>query len=85
MDSGTALEVNTSGLRYTIKSPFPYPAIVARFRELGGHAVTVGSDAHSAESANWGLGEGYGILEDAGFDQLTFRRGASTSRVLIPF
>ena len=27
----------------------PSPAIVARFRELGGRAVTVGSDAHRAE------------------------------------
>ena len=74
VDSGTALEVNTSGLRYTIKSPFPYPAIVARFRELGGEAVTVGSDAHRAEYANWGLAAGYGIVEEAGFDELTFRR-----------
>ena len=85
VESGTALEVNTSGLRYSIKAPFPHPAIVARFRELGGQAVTVGSDAHRAEHANWGLADGYGIVEDAGFDALTFRRGQSTSRVRIPF
>ena len=49
VESGTALEVNTSGLRYPIGETFPRPAIVARFRELGGRAVTVGSDAHRAE------------------------------------
>ncbi len=85
VDSGTALEVNTSGLRYTIKSPFPHPAIVARFRELGGRAVTVGSDAHRADHANWGLDAGYDSLAGAGFDALTFRRGGATERVQIPF
>ena len=29
VESGTALEVNTSGLRYSIARPFPHPAIVA--------------------------------------------------------
>jgi histidinol-phosphatase (PHP family) len=85
VESGTALEVNTSGLRYTIKEAFPHPAIVARFRELGGRAVTVGSDAHRAEHANWGLEEGYGIAAAAGFDALTFRRAQATSRVTVPF
>ena len=46
VESGTALEVNTSGLRYAIGVTFPHPAIVARFRELGGRALTIGSDAH---------------------------------------
>jgi histidinol-phosphatase (PHP family) len=85
VESGTALEVNTSGLRYTIKEAFPHPAIVARFRALGGRAVTVGSDAHRAEHANWGLEEGYGIAAAAGFDALTFRRAQATSRVTVPF
>lgn len=85
VESGTALEVNTSGLRYTIKEAFPHPAIVARFWELGGRAVTIGSDAHRAEHANWGLAEGYGIAAAAGFEVLTFRRAQSTSRVTVPF
>jgi histidinol-phosphatase (PHP family) len=85
VESGTALEVNTSGLRYTIQQAFPYPAIVGRFRELGGRAVTVGSDAHRAEHANWGLADGYDIAAAAGFEALTFRRAPSTSRVTLPF
>jgi len=85
VDSGTALEVNTSGLRYSIKAAFPHPAVVVLFRELGGMAVTVGSDAHRAEHANWGLADGYGIVEDAGFEAVTFRRAQATPRVRIPF
>jgi histidinol-phosphatase (PHP family) len=81
VESGTALEVNTSGLRYPIAQSFPHPAIVARFRELGGRAVTVGSDSHRLEQLSWGLADGYAIATDAGFTELTFRRGPGSARV----
>jgi len=84
VDSGTALEVNTSGLRYAIAEVFPPPGIVARFRELGGRAVTIGSDAHRAEQFAWGLQDGYAIAVDAGFDELTFRRAPGVARNTIP-
>ena len=84
VESGTALEVNTSGLRYTIREAFPHPAIVARFRELGGRAVTVGSDAHRADQFAWALADGYAIASEAGFTDLTFRRGPDAARVRIP-
>ena len=84
IESGTALEVNTSGLRYPIAAPFPHPAIVARFRALGGRALTVGSDAHRADQFAWGLGDGYAIAIDAGFDELTFRRAPGVSRETLP-
>jgi len=84
VESGTALEVNTSGLRYSTAVTFPHPAIVARFRELGGRAVTVGSDAHRAEQFAWGLEDGYAIAAAAGFDALTFRRGHGAARVAVP-
>ena len=84
VESGTALEVNTSGLRYATAVTFPHPAIVARFRELGGRAVTVGSDAHRADQFAWGLDDGYAIAAEAGFDALTFRRGHGAARVAVP-
>ena len=84
VESGTALEVNTSGLRYSIEQAFPHPAIVARFRELGGRAVTVGSDAHRLDQLSWGLADGYAIAAAAGFDELTFRRGADAPRIAVP-
>jgi histidinol-phosphatase (PHP family) len=83
VESGTALEVNTSGLRYTIEESFPHPAIVARFRELGGRAVTVGSDAHRLDQLGWGLADGYAIAAESGFTELTFRRGPSSARIAV--
>ena len=84
VDSGTALEVNTSGLRYAVGVTFPHPAIVARFHELGGRAITIGSDAHAASSFAWGLADGYGIAATAGFEALTFRRSPGNGRVQVP-
>lgn len=84
VESGTALEINTSGLRHSPNESYPSPAIVARFRQLGGRAVTVGSDAHRADNLAWGLDDGYGAAADAGFEALTFRRGDAPVTVRIP-
>ncbi len=84
VESGTALEVNTSGLRYSIQQTFPHPAIVARFRELGGRAVTIGSDAHGVDQLSWGLADGYAIAAGAGFSELTFRRRPGDPRIAVP-
>ena len=82
VDSGTALEVNASGLRQLPRETYPSPAIVARYRELGGRHVTIGSDAHRTEWFAYGLLKAYGAAVDAGFETLAFRRGGS--RVSIP-
>jgi histidinol-phosphatase (PHP family) len=81
VDTGTALEVNTSGLRQAADETYPSAAIVARYRELGGRAVTVGSDAHRAEAFAWGLADGYRIAASAGFSTLAFRRGGDRVEV----
>jgi histidinol-phosphatase (PHP family) len=67
IESGTGLEINTSGLRQAPRETYPSPAIVARFRELGGASVTVGSDAHRAGSFAYGLASGYRTATDAGY------------------
>lgn len=83
VSSGTALEVNTSGLRQAAGETYPSPAIVARFRALGGRAVTIGSDAHRAESFAWGLADGYTIAREAGFEAMRFRRGGAPVQVAL--
>ena len=75
VESGTALEVNMSGLRHPVGESYPSAAIVARFRELGGRRVTVGSDAHRGHHFGSGLADGYRYAAAAGFDALTFGRG----------
>ena len=75
LESGTALEVNTSGLRHGPAETYPSPAIVARFRELGGERLTIGSDAHRAKHFAWALGDGYDVARSAGFERLAVRDG----------
>ena len=82
IDGGTALEVNASGLRQLPRETYPSAAIVARYRELGGRHVTIGSDAHRTGWFAYGLAEAYRHAARAGFDALAFRRGAD--RVTIP-
>jgi histidinol-phosphatase (PHP family) len=76
VDTGTALEINTSGLRQPPNETYPSPAIVARYRELGGRRITIGSDAHRAGAFAWGLADGYAAASAAGFGDIAFRRGA---------
>lgn len=75
VESGTALEINTSGLRSPAGEAFPSPAVVARFHEMGGRAVTIGSDAHTTASFAWALADGYASAAKAGFESMAFRRG----------
>ena len=75
VESGTGLEVNTSGLRQAAGQTYPSAAVVARFRELGGQRLTAGSDAHRPSWFAHGLEAGYRIAAQAGFRDLAFRRG----------
>jgi histidinol-phosphatase (PHP family) len=84
VDTGTALEINTSGLRQAANETYPSPEIVARYRALGGRAVTVGSDAHRADAFAWGLLDGYRAAAAAGFEALTIRRGDAPVAVPMP-
>jgi histidinol-phosphatase (PHP family) len=84
IESGSALEVNTSGLRHSVHETYPPAPIVERFRELGGRRVTAGSDAHRSDWLAWGLDEGYRILANAEFAELTFRRGRDAIAVALP-
>jgi histidinol-phosphatase (PHP family) len=84
IDSGTALEVNASGLRQLPRETYPSPAIVARYRALGGRHVTIGTDAHRTEWFAFGLAEAYRHAASAGFEALTFRRGGERVAVAVP-
>ncbi len=75
VESGTGLEINTSGLRQGARETYPAAAVVARFRELGGRRITAGSDAHRPSWFAHGLETAYRMAAEAGFDELAFRRG----------
>jgi len=82
IESGTALEVNSSGLRQAADETYPGPGAVDRYRELGGTRIVAGSDAHRIDSFAFALADAYEVITHAGFEELTFRRGAE--RVAVP-
>lgn len=67
IDRGVGIEVNTSGLRDTLRDFIPQPAALKLYRDMGGEIVTAGSDAHSAAGAGQGIREAYALLESLGF------------------
>jgi histidinol-phosphatase (PHP family) len=84
VDSGTALEVNASGLRHATGETYPAPWAVARFRELGGRRVTTGSDSHLPESFAFGLEEACEIVAAAGFSRLSLERAVGRGDIVLP-
>lgn len=66
-----ALEVNASGLRQEIGKTLPDREVIARFRELGGEYVTVGSDAHNTEDLAKGIDQAIAVIKECGFTHYT--------------
>jgi histidinol-phosphatase (PHP family) len=82
--SGTALEVNASGLRHPENETYPAPWVVRRFRELGGQRVTTGSDAHLPQSFAFGIEQACEIVAAAGFDRLALQRAMDRGDLILP-
>lgn len=84
VETGTALEVNTSGLRQAARETYPAAPIVEQFQVLGGTSVSAGSDAHRSDAFAGGLAEGYRVVAAAGISELAFRRGGPRVGVALP-
>ena len=84
VETGMALEVNSSGLRQAAHEAYPSPWVVERFRQLGGRRVTAGSDAHRAHSFGTGIPEVYAAIAAAGLEEVWIRRGDSSATVRLP-
>ena len=82
VESGTALEVNASGLRQLPRETYPPAPIVGRYLEMGGRAVTIGSDTHRLGWFAYALASAYRLAASAGVEALAFRRGGA--RVWVP-
>lgn len=67
--SDKGIEINTSGIRYGLKTPHPNLEIIKRYKELGGKIITIGSDAHKSIDLASNFDEAYSILESAGFNE----------------
>ena len=84
VESGSALEVNSSGLRHRTNETYPAAWVVRRFRELGGQRVTIGSDSHLPHTFAFGLDEACEIVAAAGFDRVTLERAVERGDLVLP-
>lgn len=71
IEKGKGIEINTSGFRYGLGHPMPTEDILARYRQLGGEIITIGSDAHAPEDIAYAFAKVPEILKDAGFRYFT--------------
>lgn len=66
------IEINTSGIRQGVGSPFPSLEYVRLFRDMGGKVLSIGSDAHTAEDLGADVSAGIEIAKSAGFDRICY-------------
>jgi len=79
IESDTAFEINTSGLRQTPKASMPGPAIVRWYVEAGGKLITTGTDSHAAQTIGAGLTKTLDMLTLCGIAQIgSFRERERT-------
>ena len=67
-----ALEVNTRTLRQTVAKTIPHREVLARYRELGGRLITLGSDAHRVEDLAAGFDVAMDQLLELGYTEFCF-------------
>ncbi len=73
--SGLVPEVNLSSLRQNLPEPMPADWVVRRYAELGGEAMSLGSDAHESKHIGAGLEQGAAMLKRAGIGRLAVFKG----------
>ncbi len=79
IETDTAFEINTSGLRQTPKASMPGPAIVRWYVEAGGRLITTGTDSHAAQTIGAGLPRTLDMLALCGISQIgSFRERQRT-------
>lgn len=75
VETGTAFEINTSGIRQRPKSSMPGPAIARWYAEAGGTRITTGTDSHAAQTVGAGVPTTLAMLRLAGFESVLSFRG----------
>ena len=75
-------EINTSTLRQNLDEPMPGGGTIARYAQLGGTAMTLGSDAHLSEAVGADFDHAVTLLRAAGLNQVLFKKGTCTEASL---
>lgn len=63
-------EINLSSLRQQLPEPMPAEWVAERYAQLGGRAMSLGSDSHQSEDIGAGIPEGAAMLKRAGIQRL---------------
>ncbi len=64
--AGLVPELNMSSCRQQLPEPMPADWVIRRYAELGGRAMSIGSDAHQSEYVGVGVAEGAALLKSQG-------------------
>ena len=67
---GKGIEINTSAMKQLGKT-MPSQSIIARYRELGGEFITVGSDAHAPAKLGLNFAQAEALIKELGFKYIT--------------
>jgi len=78
---GMAIEINSSGLRKTVREIYPSPAILKIAREKG-LPITLGSDAHSPDEVAANYREAVELALSAGYREITCYSARKISRTV---
>ncbi|NPV79970.1 MAG: histidinol-phosphatase [Firmicutes bacterium] len=74
VEKGTALEINTSGLRTDLNETLPGREIIELYHQLGGRTITIGSDSHRLHDLGFGMDRALDLARRAGFSEVaTFK------------
>ena len=78
-----ALEINTRGTYDWQHRVGPEEWVLARYRDLGGRYVTIGSDAHTASRIGAGFEDAAALLRRTGFESFTVYRNREPCQILL--
>ncbi|RJP36688.1 MAG: histidinol-phosphatase HisJ family protein [Phycisphaerales bacterium] len=73
LEAAIVPEINTSTIRQGVGDAMPGVAVVRRYAELGGRAMSLGSDAHRATDIGADFDQAAAMLIDAGLEQAVFQ------------
>ena len=71
IEQGRGIELNTAGYKYGLPYPHPRPEILARYRELGGEILTIGSDGHTTNHLAYNFSGARELLLSLGYRYYT--------------
>ncbi len=67
IENGKGIEINSNGLRSSLKEFNPNKEILSLYKDMGGEIITFGSDAHSPEYIGYAKKEAEELLKSLGF------------------